>query len=234
MEELDEVAQKCEESYYEKIGPSLGIEMHSRESFRRKIQEIISSSDNFKQFSREQAQGAQSREVQTVQPKELLSNNPKVKLTIRNYLGGAYYFTTDECLISGDKAFLIEKKHTKGQIPSMNDIKDGVIKMILFSNIEEVKNSQTFKPYPILGLTANDFPGIWTSWGIEDYNKKLVSQRDQQLLSLIKKESESNNFYTFLLGADLIDKQNKILGTIIGETFEINSSIKNKKKLINT
>ena len=229
LDELDEVAQKCEESYYERISPSLGIKMHDRVSFRRKIQEIISSSDNFKQFSREHAKGAQSREVQTIQPKELLSNNPKVKLTIRNYLGGAYYFTADECLIFGDKVFLIEKKHTRGQMPSMNDIKDGAIKMILFTNIEEVKNSQTFKPYPILGLTANDFSGIWTSWGIEEYNKESLSQSDQQLLSIIKKESESNNFYTFLLGADLLEQQNKILGTIIGEKFEMNYPNKNSK-----
>lgn len=91
--------------------------------------------------------------------------------------------------------FLIEKKHGKGQLTSINDIKDGIIKMILFTNLEEVKaNSQTYKHYPILGLTAINFPGIWTSWGIEEYDSSLLSESEQQVLSLIKKESERNNF----------------------------------------
>jgi len=218
LAELTEVARLCEQKYYEEISPTLGIQMHNRESFKRKIKEIITSTERFKQFSREQAQGAQDREVKTIQPKELLTSNPKAKLTIRNYLGGAYYFTADECLLHKNSAFLIEKKHSKGQMPSANDIKDGIIKMILFTNLDEVKvGTQEYKSYPVLGLTAKEFPGIWTSWGIDKVDRTQLTKGNIELITELNKEAKLNGFFVFLLKEEHQKEQNKILGSIIGE-----------------
>jgi len=70
--------------------------------------------------------------MQTVQPKEVLSTLTKATITIENYLGGKYYFTTDEIKIEGENIYLIEGKHSKSALlPSNGDIKDGLLKMIL-------------------------------------------------------------------------------------------------------
>ncbi|MBD3190506.1 MAG: hypothetical protein GF308_07670 [Candidatus Heimdallarchaeota archaeon] len=216
MDNLQKIAKMCEQKYYEEISSELGVPMHSREYFKRKIEKIIADSEQFKQTSRKQAREAQSREVQTIQPKEQLITNSKAVLTIRNFLGGAYYFTTDECLINQDKIFLIEKKHTKRQLPSINDIKDGILKMVLFSNLDNVRGKKKeFKSTAILGLTAKKFPGIWTSWGVEDYESENLTNRNREILEKLKEEARVNGFYVFVLNSKLHKKQNELLKSLI-------------------
>ncbi len=44
-----------------------------------------------------------------------------------------YYLTCDEVEIHGDEIYLVEAKHTnKDELPSRDNIKDGLVKMILF------------------------------------------------------------------------------------------------------
>ncbi|MEJ5268385.1 MAG: hypothetical protein WHW07_11355, partial [Bacteroidales bacterium] len=107
--------------------------------------------------SRQKAKEAQKREVKTIQPKESLSTLTKAKITIENYLGGKYYFTVDELVIQKSTLFLIEDKHSKISIlPSIGDIKDGLLKMILFSNLKNVSVSgKEYKIIPTLKLTSS-------------------------------------------------------------------------------
>lgn len=71
----------------------------------------------------------------TTQPKEILATISKAKFT--NYLGGKCFFTVDGTTIKADKIRLIESKHTKsGKIPSVGNIKDDLMKMMLYSNLE--------------------------------------------------------------------------------------------------
>jgi len=90
IEKVEEVA-KTALYYYEKISKNLGIEMHSRELAEKRINKIIENKDSFMQFSRELAKKAQIRESITNQPKEKLLGL-KATLTIKNYLGGYYFF----------------------------------------------------------------------------------------------------------------------------------------------
>ena len=46
--------------------------------------------------------------------------------------------TSDEVEIKDDNVFIIEGKHSSVVFPSIADIKDGLIKMILFTNLEDV------------------------------------------------------------------------------------------------
>lgn len=135
----------------------------------------------FMNLSRELAQKAQQRESNTIQPKEKLSGI-KAILTIKNFLGGNYYFTSDEAEIKDKSIFLIEAKHSKeNNIPSTNDIKDGLLKMILFTNLEDVKvDNKRYIPVPILKLTTD--------------NKLDVNILDKNKLELLKKEAETNGF----------------------------------------
>ncbi len=141
--------------YYEKISKELGVEMHSIKLAKGRINRLKEGLETFMKFSRKLAKEAQKREMLTEQPKEHL-NGIKGTITIKNYLGGKYFLTVDEVERKGDEILLIEAKHSKeDKLPSINDIKDGLIKMILFTNLENVcLNDDLLNPIPILKLTA--------------------------------------------------------------------------------
>lgn len=80
---------------------------------------------------------------------------------------------------------LIEAKHTRtGNLPSEGDIKDGLIKMILFTNLENVVvNRHKFYSVPVLKLTTNN-----------KFYERLLSRAKLSLFNLLKKEAEYNGF----------------------------------------
>lgn len=135
---LHNIIDKVKTSY-SKIEKLTGVKLHNPnglDNFKEKIGKDVSL---FMAFSRGKAEKAQSREFVTQQPKESLSTLTKAKLTITNYLGGQYFLTVDEILLSKNKVSLIEGKHsTNTLLPSKGDIKDGLLKMILYCNLSDV------------------------------------------------------------------------------------------------
>jgi len=186
LEQIDKISETAEKAFnsYKRISKKLGVKMHSMKSAQQRIKELHKGKERFMQLSRELAQKAQMRESVTVQPKENLAGI-KATITIKNYLGGYYYFTSDEVEIYDNELHLIEGKHTRtGLLPSEGDIKDGLIKMILFTNLENVVvNGHKFYPVPVLKLTTNN-----------KFNEKLLSKPKLNLLNLLKKEAEHNGF----------------------------------------
>ncbi|MEK6616742.1 MAG: hypothetical protein AABZ32_11655 [Bacteroidota bacterium] len=73
------------------------------QNFQDKIGKDVSL---FIEFSRGKAVQAQSREFVTQQPKENLTTLSKAKITITNYLGGNYFFTVDEIVVTKEKVSL--------------------------------------------------------------------------------------------------------------------------------
>lgn len=139
--------------------------------------------EEFMNLSRVLAKKAQRRESITAQPKEYLSGEKGI-ITIKNYLGGFYYFTVDEVELKGKEVYLIEGKHSKGTLPSIGDIKDGLIKMILFTNLEDVRiNGESFKPKPVLKLTVKNH-----------FDIRKLSETQKRILELLNKESKINKF----------------------------------------
>jgi hypothetical protein len=188
IDEVGQIGKKALE-FYAKISKKLKVEMHSWQTAEKRITELLKGKEDFMKLSRMLAEKAQRRERITVQPKEKLSGT-KAIITIRNYLGGYYYFTLDETKTKGNSVFLIEGKHSKtNSLPSLEDIKDGLLKMILFTNLEDVKiNGKNYNPIAILKLTVqNHF----------DENRLSVSQK--KVLNLLKKEAELNGFKILLI-----------------------------------
>lgn len=169
---------------YDNISNSLAIKMHSKDSAEKRIKELLKGKEAFMNLSRGLAQKAQQREGVTVQPKEKLVGI-KAVITIKNYLGGNYYFTSDEVEINKENISLIEAKHTKeNKLPSIGDIKDGLLKMILFTNLENVKiDNKIYNPVPILKLTTG-----------AGFDIKNISSTNKEMLNLLKKEAEINKF----------------------------------------
>jgi hypothetical protein len=188
IDKVGQIGQKSLEAYAE-ISKRLKVEMHSRQSAEKRIAELLKGKDEFMKLSRMLAEKAQRRERLTVQPKENLAGI-KAIITIQNYLGGYYYFTSDEAKIKGSDVFLIEGKHSKNNLlPSLEDIKDGLLKMILFTNLEDVKiDSKNYNPVAVLKLTVENH-----------FNKNNLSVSQKEILLLLKEESKVNNFKIILI-----------------------------------
>jgi len=169
---------------YDKIARKLGVEMHSKVAAEKRVYELIRGKETFMTLSRDLAKKAQSRESKTTQPKERLSGI-KAALTIKNYLGGYYFFTCDEVSTLGTKIYLVEGKHSKQNlIPSLEDIKDGLIKMILLTNLKEVKvGNMEYSGVPILKLTSS-----------KKFVRKSLKASQKEHLHLLKEEAQTNGF----------------------------------------
>jgi hypothetical protein len=187
IEKVGEIGKKALDRY-ERISKVTGVEMHSRESAEKRINQLKKGKDAFMTLSRTLAEKAQKRESVTMQPKEKLEGT-KGTITITNYLGGNYYFTSDEVELHNNDIWLIDAKHTKtDNLPSLEDIKDGLLKMILFTNLVDVKmNGKNLMPVPILKLTTGD------SFSIDK-----LKDKQKELLEILKKEAKENGFRVML------------------------------------
>ena len=183
IDEAGEIGLKALKAY-ERISEQLKIKMHSFKSAEERIQKIIKSKNDFMNISRNFAEKAQRREQLTKQPKEFLTGN-KATLTIQNYLGGLYYLTVDEIEIKNKNIFLIEGKHSKtNSLPSLEDIKDGLLKMILFTNIDKiVLEGKSYNPIAVLKLNVENH-----------FDQKNLSPSQKERLKILRREAYINNF----------------------------------------
>lgn len=188
-------------SAYLQIEKTTKVALHNIsgiDNFKEKIGQDVSL---FMQFSREKAQKAQAREFVTLQPKESLSTLSKAKITINNYLGGQYFFTVDEIEIAKETIYLIEGKHSKNSIlPSKGDIKDGLLKMILYSNLTDVKaNNKNMKSCPVLLLTSSHLTGSIRSSDTKKerdnyFENNGLSSSQKEMIETVMTEAIKNNF----------------------------------------
>ena len=97
----------------------------------------------------------------------------------------------DEAYIDGRNLLLVEGKHTrKSELPKESDIKDGLLKMVLFSNLEEVMvGGREYSPLPILKLTTGS-----------GFNLEKLSLRERKVWERLKEEAEKNSFKIMLNG----------------------------------
>jgi len=186
---------------YKKIEMKTKVPLHGikgLQNFQTKIGEDVSM---FVEFSRDKALKAQSREIITKQPKENLSTLSKAKITITNYLGENYFFTVDEILAREDTLFLLEGKHSANSLlPSKSDIKDGLLKMILYCNLVETKiDGKEVECRPILELTSAKLKGQISSNSSEKEKSdffmcNIFSEGQIQIIKNLFEEATNNHF----------------------------------------
>ena len=182
IDRIGQIGKNALEAYAQ-ISKKLKVEMHSWQTAEKRIAELLKGKDEFMKLSRMLAEKAQKRERLTIQPKENLSGT-KAIITIQNYLGGYYYFTSDEAEVKGNNVFLIEGKHSKNNsLPSLEDIKDGLLKMILFTNLEDVKiDDKNYHPKAVLKLTMKEF------------NPQKLNPSQRKVITRLQKEANANDF----------------------------------------
>ncbi len=127
---------------------------------------------------------------------------------LTNYLGGQYFLTVDEIQVDEKNVYLIESKHSKSSfLPSKSDIKDGLLKMILYTNLKNTEVNEISKnAIPVLKLTSSklqkSFGSITNNSICEIRNfaeKNEIGEENYKILVDLWKESNRNNFQIELL-----------------------------------
>lgn len=146
---------------YHEISVRTKVAVHPQRSLKRYVERIIADFEKFKLLSLKSSQSASHREVQTMHRYEDLGDGIKAQLTIENYLGGLYYLTVDEVMAENGKLILQESKNTKSdELPQTSDIKDGLFKLILYSNLDTVMLGEKAQPFSCrLKLTGSKVNG---------------------------------------------------------------------------
>lgn len=205
--QLKNIFEKAKLSY-QKIAQETKTYLHDGNALDEWIK-TAETPQKFLEFSRTKSQKAQAREFMTEQPKEALSTDTKAKVTINNALFGKYFFTCDETKIEDKTVYLIEAKHSvRAKMPSKNDIKDGFIKMMLYTNLQNVKvGAKSFALKVQIRLTANQLKGSINSDASEESVNKFLTEntftaKDLTFVKNIFQEAKENNFTIILEHAE--------------------------------
>jgi len=201
---LSNIVSKVKNSYV-KISTPTKVMMHNEKGLDNFRKNVVKNVNEFMTVSRRKAREAQQREIVTKQPKESLLTLTKAKITIKNYLGGYYYLTTDEIVVKRRTLYLIEGKHSKSQLlPSISDIKDGLLKMILYCNLYSVFYKELlYKCNPVLSLTSSILEGSVSSNESKEKIERFTEQNEfssnhRTLISILFKEAKKNKFIVII------------------------------------
>ncbi len=186
---------------YETIAKRTGVRMHDRSIQEQYLAIIMRDFLNFKDISLRGSREASVRETQTTHGYEYLADGAKAVFKIENYLGGTYYLTADEVVNNGG-AYLIQesKNSTKGFLPGLSDIKDGLFKLILYSNLHTLSLDSTLVQFKSrLKLTGKKVKGLLSMPASEvevnrflGENKGNCSAREAKIIYNLNQESFNN------------------------------------------
>lgn len=185
---------------YVNLSISLGVKLHNIESIDNFIVKIIKSKEAFMDFSQKARVAQPNREVLTLQPKEQIGIGQKYKITIENYLGGRYFFVCDDVLLQDDILVLCESKHSKSALlPSNDDIKDGLSKLMLYTNIDSIVGYDKFKVVLRLTSTLLQDSYILPNDSLQDFiNSNSFSKAHIATLEALNVESRNNHFEVWI------------------------------------
>ena len=189
---------------YKKISHKENVAVHSPKNHLQTLEKFkvdgCFSLASFKKVTLPRSYEAAHRESVTTHILESLEENTKSVFQISNYLGGQYYLTADEICWEGDQLVIQESKNSStGKFPSENDIKDGLFKLILFANMEEVtvdrkENVQFITRLKLTGdFTGNLFLPCSTEDVFNFSAQNRLTPTYQKRLILLNQEASQNN-----------------------------------------
>lgn len=189
---------------YERISKTTGIAMHPASRNLALLEAFKTAGEfdgsAFRDISLLGSESAARREILVTHKREMLSEGDKGYIRLKNYVGGIYHLTVDEVIFAGDKVVLQESKNTtRHRLPTLNDIKDGLLKLILFSNIDElVLNGKRIDAVVRLKLTGN-VEGSLTLPNdgavMDDFCRhNSLRSREQFIISKLNEEAAFNGF----------------------------------------
>jgi hypothetical protein len=198
---------------YERISEKENVVMHKArdhldtlENFKVNNQFCL---ETFKRVTLSRSHAAALRETVTVHKLESLGEDDKGIFSIINYQGGEYYLTADEIYWENDQLVIQESKNTtKKKFPSPGDIKDGLFKLILFTNMERVDvDDRTDVPFVTrLKLTGNLTGHLFlpnsTNRVSNFCRENHLKPNDQKTITLLNQEAGMNDFQIWITSND--------------------------------
>ncbi len=194
---------------YEKIGKSLSVKMHPASDHNKFLKSIIAVDNkkiDLEKFA-EQTLGksklAANREICVKHKNECLTlKSEKPVFEMKNNLGGRYYLTADEIEINlkAKKAIIQEcKNSTEGKLPKEADIKDGLFKILLFSQIKKMEIDGEEYDYSVrLKLTGKIISSLILPNEQSVIEKFVLAEKlslpDKKLLEMLNEEAELNRY----------------------------------------
>lgn len=189
---------------YKKISREENVAVHSPTNHLQTLEKFKADGHfnltSFKEATLPRSYAAAHRESVTTHILESLEENTKGIFRISNYLGGQYYLTADEVYWEDDQLIIQESKNSsKGSIPSEDDIKDGLFKLILFANMEQVSINEQANIQFItrLKLTGNLVGSLFLPCETDDIfgfcAENRLSQVHQKRIFLLNQEARENN-----------------------------------------
>ncbi len=187
---------------YQAISQALGVAVHSEDNHYRVLQTYLKAGrfdfEAFRDSSLPLSYRAAQREQQTTHVLEALADGTKAYFYITNYLGGTYHLTADEVFMEGDRLIIQESKHANHRtLPALNDIQDGLFKLILFANLSELRHQGRAQAFDVrLKLTGN-LEGTLTLPCDNHQRQAFVrenrlSTKQQLLVDLLQREALDN------------------------------------------
>lgn len=117
-------------------------------------------------------------------------------------MGGVYYLTPDEIFYSNETYIIQESKNSSTKsLPSLDDIQDGLFKLILFTNLDSLHlNGSPISFITKLKLTGRNVSGriIFPQASQDDLvaflaaNEKVFNSDRQEIIKKLALEAEAN------------------------------------------
>jgi len=197
-------------SSYEKIEKKLSVKMHPTSGHMRFLGKIINEINpkyiDLEKFATEtlsKSKLAAAREaVVTHKNEHLYSESDKFVFEIENNLGGKYFLTADEIIVDKTNKILTineAKNTTTSKMPKVPDIKDGLFKILLFSQIKTLFIDDIEYGYRV-GLKLSG--SIKTSLRLPNNAKTInifcdeeeLSNPERASIKMLNEEATENNY----------------------------------------
>lgn len=189
---------------YKKISLEENVGIHSPTKHLQTLEKFKTdghfSLTSFKEATLPRSSEAAHRESLTTHILESLEENTKGVFRISNYLGGQYHLTADEVYWEDTQLIVQESKNSsKGKLPSEDDIKDGLFKLILFANMERVTidDQSDIQFSTRLKLTGDLVGNLFLPCETDDIfgfcAENRLTQTHQKRILLLNQEARENN-----------------------------------------
>lgn len=193
---------------YQRISKKENVVMHKTQDHLNTLEKFKVNNqfcvDTFKRVTLSRSHRAALRETVTVHKLESLGKSEKGIFSITNYQGGEYYLAPDEIYWEDDQLIIQESKNTKKKFPSTSDVKDGLFKLILFTNMERVgvddrTDVRFITRLKLTGnLTGHLFLPTSTNRISNFCQENHLSSAHRKTITLLNQEADMNDFQIWI------------------------------------
>jgi hypothetical protein len=194
-EQFTNILQLAVESY-QAISAKTSVQVHN---YTGRLTTYLKDLETYQQTSLNASRRAAQRETKVNHVLETVDASQKYVLEIENYLGGVYSLSPDAIKLEGATWIILESKNTsKGRLPQLSDIKDGLFKLILFSNLDRLECNGDMVVFSTrLQLTGNGIQGrlvmpCFTDIVDQFLQNNRFNESQEKTLHLLNQETQAN------------------------------------------